>query len=59
MSELIDLDIAIKLNKNYYRRQGRNQEQNRIIKLLEKELVFHEPVVINRHKLIALIKGEK
>jgi hypothetical protein len=32
--------------------------EERIIKLLEEALVFDEPVIIQRDRLIALIKGE-
>jgi len=37
---------------------GRKNERERIIKLLDKALVYDEPVVIERDRLIALIKGE-
>ena len=33
-------------------------ERERIIKLLEEALVFDEPVIIQRDRLIALIEGE-
>jgi hypothetical protein len=36
----------------------RQDEQEEIIKLLDKALVYDEPVVIQRERLIALIKGE-
>ena len=37
---------------------GITTERERIIKLLDKALVYDEPVVIERDRLIALIKGE-
>jgi hypothetical protein len=41
-----------------YKRQAAQEERERIIKLLDKALVYDEPVVIERDRLIALIKGE-
>jgi hypothetical protein len=38
---------------------ARQEERERIIKLLDETLVYGEPVVIERDRLIALIKGEK
>lgn len=37
---------------------GRDYERERIIKLLDESFVYDEPVVIQRDRLIALIKGE-
>jgi hypothetical protein len=38
--------------------QGRESERARIVALLEEALIYDEPVVIERDRLIALIKGE-
>ena len=55
---MFDAD-AMEMRDLFAYKQGAKDKEAEIIKLLEEELVFHEPVVINRHKLIALIKGEK
>ena len=36
----------------------RIQERERVIALLDKSLIYDEPVVIERDRLISLIKGE-
>ena len=38
--------------------RGVEFERERIIKLLDEALIYDEPVVIERDRLIALIKGE-
>lgn len=35
--DLVDFEILSGLNKNYYRRQGRYREKERIIKLLDSQ----------------------
>ena len=39
-------------------RNGVREEQERIIKLLDETFIYDEPVVIERERLIALIRGE-
>lgn len=36
----------------------REQERERIIELLDESFIYDEPVVIERDRLVALIKGE-
>lgn len=38
-------------------RTGAQQERERIIALLEAEMIFDRPVVIDRSDLVALIRG--
>jgi len=39
--------------------EGRESERARIIGLLEKADIYERPVVLDRDKLMALIKGDK
>jgi hypothetical protein len=39
--------------------EGRESERARIIELLEKADIYERPVVLDRDKLMALIKGDK
>ena len=50
----------VKFNRNYYRRQGRYEERERIIELLEEVAVDEDGCFSERmpETLIALIKGE-
>lgn len=40
------------------KKKGRAEERKRIIALLDEAFIYEEPVVIERARLIALIKGE-
>ena len=39
--------------------EGRESERARIIELLEKADIYERPVVLDRDKLMALLKGDK
>lgn len=42
----------------YWIEFGKSEERERVIKLLDESLAYDEPVIIERDRLIALIKGD-
>jgi hypothetical protein len=56
--EPIDLDTAIKIKASYYRRQGRNQERERIIQALEDAGERYYISQETYDYVVSIIKGE-